>query len=316
MAEAQPVLANKKMLLIAVVVVVVSAVVGAAIFVLRRGGGEKTENLVAWFTFNPSAPRVGAPVYFTDNSSGNPVSWSWDFGDGGTSTSRNPSHTYSSSGTYTVTLTVTYPGGKQKTVSRTVTVSEEMPSGVYIVYSDAGICPDEVPPVDVFVWSGADWGLEGPVLLDGNYVVPDAPEGTTVFACQSGAGSNNYVGWGVFLGVDAAAGHRWIVANSVDLSRFSKLEFWVKSEVDLKVELEQLPSVSPENNPNARGAKSSAIRISAYGWDRNQPNTWQKVSIPITAFRNVDLTKIRCPFMVTGEGGNKSFYIDEVVWIP
>lgn len=307
---------EKKTIWIGVVVIVVAALVGASVFVLRRGGGGQQENLSAWFTFSPSAPRVGSPVYFRDNSSGNPTSWSWDFGDGGASSAQNPSHTYAAVGTYTVTLTVTYSGGKQRTVSRTLTVSPELPSGAYVVYSDDGLCPNEIPPVDVWVWSGADWGLEGPLLCDGKYVVPDAPEGTEVFACQSGSGSGNYVGWGIILGADATAGHRWVEPNTVDLSAFSRLEFWVKSEVDLKIEIEQVPSVSPENNPNAMGRKSTAIRISSYGWDRTQPNAWQKISIPITAFRNVDLTKIRSPFMVTGEGSNKTFYVDYVVWVP
>jgi len=45
-------------------------------------------------------------VRFTDESTGDPKSWSWKFGDGGTSAERNPTHTYTSPGTYTVTLTV------------------------------------------------------------------------------------------------------------------------------------------------------------------------------------------------------------------
>ena len=307
--------ASRRTIFVIVGVVVAVGVIASALILTQPGGGS-SENREARFTFSPSAPKVGVAVNFRDNSSGSPVEWSWDFGDNGTSSSQNPSHTYASEGTFSVTLTVRYSDGTTKSATRSITVSPELPPGVYTVYSDAGICPDEVPPVDVWVWSGEDWGLDPPVLVEGKYVMADAPEGTEVFACTSGSGSSNYVGWGVFLGADAAAGHQWVAANSVNLSSYSKLEFWVKSEVNLKVELEELPSASPENNPNARGKKSTALRISNYGWDSNQPDTWQKISIPVSAIRGVDLTKIRCPFMVTGEGGNKTFYVDEVVYIP
>ncbi len=43
---------------------------------------------------------------FTDNSTGNPVSWLWNFGDGNTSTDQNPTHTYSSTGIFSVSLEI------------------------------------------------------------------------------------------------------------------------------------------------------------------------------------------------------------------
>jgi len=67
----------------------------------------------------PDAQFIGIPttgskpltVQFTDQSAGNPTSWSWTFGDGGTSTLQNPSHTYSRKGSFTVTLTATNANG-------------------------------------------------------------------------------------------------------------------------------------------------------------------------------------------------------------
>ena len=46
-------------------------------------------------------------VVFTDQSLGNPNSWSWTFGDGGTSTSQSPTHVYAGGGQFNVTLTAT-----------------------------------------------------------------------------------------------------------------------------------------------------------------------------------------------------------------
>ena len=174
------------------------------------------------------------------------------------------------------------------------------PLEAYMVYSDIGIAGG-----DVWVWSGADWGLEPPLLVEGSYVVADAPEGTTCFAVTSGSGHDNYVGWGVFVGV--FKDHKLITPHTVDLSDYENLEFLVKTSINLKVEIQQ---------DNSEGKKSLPCLISNYGWSSSLPDIWQKVTIPKSAFRNVDLTKIFCPFMITGKGSEITFYVDEVMWIP
>jgi PKD repeat protein len=65
------------------------------------------QSLDADFSGGPTTGLTGTTVQFSDQSSGDIISWSWDFGDGGGSSDQNPSHTYSSSGAYTVSLTVT-----------------------------------------------------------------------------------------------------------------------------------------------------------------------------------------------------------------
>ena len=54
-------------------------------------------------------PAVNDPLnfQFTDQSTGNLVTWFWDFGDGNNSTVQHPTHTFGNEGTYTVCLTVT-----------------------------------------------------------------------------------------------------------------------------------------------------------------------------------------------------------------
>ncbi len=61
-----------------------------------------------------SMVRTGTPpltVQYTDESTGDPVSWLWDFGDGETSSLQNPEHVYSDVGSYTVSLSATNSKG-------------------------------------------------------------------------------------------------------------------------------------------------------------------------------------------------------------
>ena len=62
------------------------------------------------FTASPTSGSVPLNVYFTDTSTGSPISWSWDFDDGYTSSVQNPIHTFGATGTYTVNLTCTFDG--------------------------------------------------------------------------------------------------------------------------------------------------------------------------------------------------------------
>ncbi|MBD3297216.1 MAG: PKD domain-containing protein, partial [candidate division Zixibacteria bacterium] len=98
-------------------------------------GGSDTETKTDYITVSapPTAEFSGSPtsgdyplqVDFSDQSTGNPTSWSWDFGDGGTSTSQNPSHTYNAAGTYTVALTVSNAcGNDTETKTDYITVTE------------------------------------------------------------------------------------------------------------------------------------------------------------------------------------------------
>ena len=98
-------------------------------------GGSDTETKADYITVTdvPNADFVGDPtsgtapltVSFTDQSTGNPTSWSWDFGDGSTSTEQNPTHTYNAAGTYTVKLTASNScGSDTETKVDYITVNE------------------------------------------------------------------------------------------------------------------------------------------------------------------------------------------------
>ncbi|MCA6365212.1 MAG: PKD domain-containing protein [Bacteroidetes bacterium] len=80
---------------------------------------------VSAFTPSSTSVCVGTTVNFTNNSSGNPTSWSWTFpgGSPASSTSQNPGGVvWNSAGTYTVTLQVSNANGNN-TSSQVITVN-------------------------------------------------------------------------------------------------------------------------------------------------------------------------------------------------
>lgn len=209
---------------------------------------------------------------------------------------------------YIITINGTGSDGKEHSCKYTLTVipnrivneSTQPPTEPYMIYSDIGIASG-----DIQVWSGVKWGMEPPVLVNGNYLLDDAPEGKKCFAVTSGSGKGNYVGWGVFHGI--FENHILISPQTINLSDYENLQFWVKTPVSLKVDIQ-------EKDPNSR--KSSSVFISYYGWESSLADNWQMITIPRNSFRNVDLSQIFCPFMITGNGDNITFYIDDVKWIP
>jgi len=170
----------------------------------------------------------------------------------------------------------------------------------FMVYNDIGIAGG-----DVWVWSGEDNGFGSPLLVNGSYEEPDAPEGTECFVVMGGQGPGNYIGWGVFPG--RFMDHNLIKANTFDLTAYGNLEFYAKTSNNLKVELKQ----GDEN-----GNTSTPCLISDFGWRSNLPDSWQRIRIPGSSFRNVDMSSIFSPFMITGKGDKIEFFIDDVKWIP
>lgn len=114
-------------------------------------------NLFAQVTANFSANTTSgcSPilVQFTDNSTGNPVSWSWNLGNGTTSTLQNPSTTYLTAGSYTVTLTVTDASGNTNTKTVTNYITAVPTPNVNFVASDtiAQCAPKTVQFTDLSV---------------------------------------------------------------------------------------------------------------------------------------------------------------------
>jgi gingipain R len=87
--------------------------------------------VAAEFTGSPRIVITGGFVTFTDNSTGNPVSWNWSFQGGtpATSTLQNPVITYNQKGTFDVQLIISN-GAATDTIDKTDYIEADYPAGV------------------------------------------------------------------------------------------------------------------------------------------------------------------------------------------
>jgi PKD repeat protein len=82
----------------------------------------------AEFTVNPASGSAPLTVTFTNQSSGDDITFAWNFGDGTSSLTGDAifTHVYQNNGTYTVTLTVTNSEGDSDTATQTITVTDAL----------------------------------------------------------------------------------------------------------------------------------------------------------------------------------------------
>jgi len=111
-------------------VFVVAGIVAAAIAIplaIHNGeDGDGVPAVVADFSASPTSGDASLSVQFTDQSTGETMSWDWDFNNDGTvdSTEQNPVHIYSTPGTYTVWLKVSgWEGSDTETKADYITVN-------------------------------------------------------------------------------------------------------------------------------------------------------------------------------------------------
>jgi hypothetical protein len=179
--------------------------------------------------------------------------------------------------------------------TRTLTIANLLS---YDVYTDAGLPYLPTPyKSDIYKWSV--WGDSG-YALDEIEDASDAPEGTKFLKATVPVG-NDWAGWGVFFFNKDNSDDRY----GKNLSDYADgyLRFWVRTEANLKVEIQDT------------GGTSKTGYIGNYGW--NQNFVWQDISIPIGDFTtDVDfLSNIYSPFSITAETDNVVFDVDNVRWV-
>jgi PKD repeat protein len=124
---------------------------------------------VANFITSTTAPCVGSPVTFTDQTNGNPTSWSWSFSPntvtfvgGTTASSQNPSVQFDAAGPYSVTLIANGPYGSDNEIKTNFITPNSTVLNLPIVENFDGAT---FPPVNWTVQNSdgpsAAWGAAG-----------------------------------------------------------------------------------------------------------------------------------------------------------
>ncbi|MFZ0442546.1 MAG: polysaccharide deacetylase family protein, partial [Methanobacterium sp.] len=137
--------------------------------------GVKTETIVQWyneinnpapvaaFTGTPLTGSAPLTVQFTDQSTGNSLSYSWDFNNDGTvdSTQKNPTYTYNTEGTFSVKLTVTNSSGSNSlTKSNYITVNNGAPVANFTATPTSGSAPLNVQFTDQSTGTVTGWAWD------------------------------------------------------------------------------------------------------------------------------------------------------------
>ena len=175
---------------------------------------------------------------------------------------------------------------------------------VYNVYTDAGIPENS----EVWTWDESDWGGP-PAAFDGDYPDNTAPEGSKSFMVDN---PGKYAGWGVFFPSGTDLSEYFTDSNDIEVINKWLVKFWVKTPVNLKVEIENMSKV--------KKIRYLDTEWNVKKWDGT--NTWQEIWIPIKWFvENWDgsfdvdfLRNLKSPFLITAESSNVTFYVDCVRW--
>ncbi len=110
------------------------------------------------FYGSPMSGTAPLTVQFTDESTGNPASWSWNFGDGNTSTLENPTNTYINNGTYSVSLTEENSlGSNTTTMTGYIVIGPTIPVAAFEESPTSGNPPLNVQFTDESTGSPTSW---------------------------------------------------------------------------------------------------------------------------------------------------------------
>lgn len=158
--------------------------------------------------FSASAVRGAAPfvVSFTDNSSGDPTSWSWDFENDGIvdSTERNPTFTYATPGTYSVRLVARNSRSEGSALRTNLILAVGVPEASFTTSTTSGVAPLTVAFTDTstqlpfaWQWDFQDDGIFDSTAQNPTFVYTTPGTYTVRMVATNEAGSGTVVSTGL-----------------------------------------------------------------------------------------------------------------------
>jgi PKD repeat protein len=168
------------------------------------------------FTYSPSSPQVGQPVWFTASASGGtgPYNFTWAFGDGATGAGATTYHTYSTAGSYNILLTAKDSSQSPQTATSqqtiTITSPPPPPPGLAASFTES---PSSAVVGQTISFTGSASGGTSPYSYAWNFGDSSTGSGSSV--------SHGYQTAGVYtvvLTVTDAAGHIASASNTVTVT--------------------------------------------------------------------------------------------------
>jgi PKD repeat protein len=249
----------------------------------------------AQFTASPTTVSPGGQVQFTNQSTGNPTSYSWSFpgGSPNNSSAVNPTITYNTVGTYNVSLTVS-GGGSSDTETKNgyITVAEGGTAFSLDFESCTNFQVDNFDPWTTYDGDGSGtYGAEGFDFDNENYTGSFIAFNHSATSPAAGEQWEAHGGQrcGICFAATSYPNNDWLISPQISLQNNSSLSFWAKSVTD-QYGLERFKVLVSTTNNNP----ASFTQISS-GSYTEAPLTWNEYNYDLAAYNNSNVyVAIQC----------------------
>lgn len=154
------------------------------------------------FAADKTAGLAPLDVNFTDQSTGEPLSWVWEFGDGANASEQNPNHTYQNAGIFTVSLMVSSSVGADLEIKTNIINVQPQgePTADFKATPLTGLAPVKVQFTDIsqgnpgsWVWIFGDGGISGLQNPVHEYRASEFYSVTLTVSNENGADTENQI---------------------------------------------------------------------------------------------------------------------------
>jgi PKD repeat protein len=249
-----------------------------------------TPALTADFTADQTNITVGSSINFTDQSTGNPTTWTWSFPGGtpSTSTLQNPSNIlYNTTGTYDVSLTVTNGSSSNtKTVAGYITVGGAVaPSYWAEDFESLSDFTLDFSPAFVNDADGdSTYGIQNHVFLHNYepfaYIAFNPAQVVPSMASDAALQPHSGQRFGACFSSSMGANNDWFITPRIQLKSSGQFSIWVKSYTSqYGLEKYNVGISTTNTNPGSFTLLNGTTALEA-------PTGWTKKTFDLSAYNN------------------------------